>query len=92
MHRKFGEYWPKPHFVNIQLGAGKGDCANAVVTNSSSSSYVPIVAFAPFAIDVSVGGDGKYITGHFVTGYKISTTVSGTGPNYGADGVPKLAI
>ncbi len=63
-----------------------------VVTNSSSSSYVPIVAFAPFAIDASVGGSGKYIMGHFVTGYRISATVSGAGPNYGAYGAPKLAF
>ncbi|WP_175951737.1 TadG family pilus assembly protein [Burkholderia sp. BCC0405] len=63
-----------------------------VVTNSSSSSYVPIVAFAPFAIDASVGGSGKYIMGHFVTGYRIPATVSGAGPNYGAYGAPKLAF
>ncbi len=63
-----------------------------VVTNSSSSSYVPIVAFAPFAIDASVGGSGKYIMGHFVSGYKVSVPVSGAGPNYGVYGPPKLAL
>lgn len=63
-----------------------------VVTNSASSSHVPIVAFAPFAIDASVGGSGKYIMGHFVTGYKITATASGAGPNYGAYGTPKLAL
>lgn len=63
-----------------------------VVTNSASSSYVPIVAFARFAIDASVGGSDKYGMGHFVTGYKITATASGAGPNYGAYGTPKLAL
>ncbi|WP_415868737.1 TadG family pilus assembly protein [Burkholderia ubonensis] len=63
-----------------------------VVTQSSTQTYVAIVAFAAFAIDASVGGSGKYIMGHFVAGYKVSAAVSGAGPNYGVYGAPKLAL
>ncbi|UEP31868.1 MULTISPECIES: pilus assembly protein TadG-related protein [unclassified Burkholderia] len=63
-----------------------------VVTQSSSKSYVSIVAFAAFAIDASVGGSDKYIMGHFVTGYKVRATVSGVGPYYGVYSSPKLAL
>ena len=62
-----------------------------VVTQSSTKSYVSIVAFAAFAIDASVGGSGKYIMGHFVTGNKVPATVSGVGPYYGVYSSPKLA-
>ncbi|OXI26842.1 pilus assembly protein TadG-related protein [Burkholderia sp. AU16482] len=63
-----------------------------VVAQSATKSYVPIVAFAAFQIDASVGGSGKYVLGHFVAGYKSSAAVSGSGPNYGVYGSPKLAL
>ncbi|WP_083902398.1 pilus assembly protein TadG-related protein [Pandoraea sp. B-6] len=62
-----------------------------VATQIDSKTYVPIVAFAAFYIDASVGGSGKYIQGHFVGGYKIPTSSSGVGPNYGAYVAPRLA-
>nr|WP_244099842.1 TadG family pilus assembly protein [Burkholderia ambifaria] len=63
-----------------------------VVTQSAIKSYVPIVGFAAFHIDASVGGSGKYILGHFVAGYRSTAAASGTGPNYGVYGSPKLAL
>ncbi|AKM01870.1 pilus assembly protein TadE [Burkholderia pyrrocinia] len=63
-----------------------------VVAQSATKSYVPIVAFAAFQIDASVGGSGKYILGHFVAGYRSKAAVSGSGPNYGVYGSPTLAL
>lgn len=63
-----------------------------VVTQTATQTYVAIVAFAPFYIDASVGGSGKYIQGHFVSGYTIPVTTSGVGPNYGAYAAPQLAM
>jgi Flp pilus assembly protein TadG len=63
-----------------------------VVTQTLTSTYTAIVAFAPFYIDASVGGSGKYIQGHFVSGYTIPVTTSGVGPNYGAYAAPQLAM
>lgn len=62
-----------------------------VASQIDSSMYVPIVAFAAFYIDASVGGNNKYIQGHFVGGYKITTSATGVGPNYGAYVPPRLA-
>lgn len=62
-----------------------------VATQINSKTYVPIVAFAAFHIDASVGGSGKYIQGHFVGGYRIPSSASGVGPNYGAYVTPRLA-
>ena len=56
-----------------------------------SKTYVPIVAFAAFRIDASVGGSGKYLQGHFVGGFRIPAASSGIGPNYGAYVAPRLA-
>ncbi len=63
-----------------------------VATQIISKTYVPIVAFAAFFIDQSVGGSGKYIQGHFVGGYKIPVQGGGAGPNYGAYLAPRLAL
>jgi putative Tad-like protein involved in Flp pilus assembly len=54
-------------------------------------SYVPIIAFAAFHIDASVGDNGKYIQGHFVGGYTLTTGAAGVGPTYGAYMAPRLA-
>jgi Flp pilus assembly protein TadG len=62
-----------------------------VAAQIDSKTYVPIVAFAAFYIDASVGGSDKYIQGHFVGGYKIPTSSTGVGPNYGAYVAPRLA-
>ena len=62
-----------------------------VATNIASKSYTPIVAFAAFHIDSSVGGSGKYISGHFVAGYKIPTPASGIGSGYGSYVAPRIA-
>jgi len=62
-----------------------------VAANISSKSYTPIVAFAAFYIDDSVGGSGKYIKGHFVGGYKIPTQGSGIGTGYGSYVAPRIA-
>ncbi|WP_429579627.1 pilus assembly protein TadG-related protein [Paraburkholderia youngii] len=62
-----------------------------VATQIDIKTYVPIVAFAAFYVDKSVGGSSKYIQGHFVAGYKIPTSASGVGPNYGAYIEPRLA-
>ncbi|NTZ09341.1 TadG family pilus assembly protein [Burkholderia metallica] len=63
-----------------------------VVTQTSSSTNVPIVAFAAFHIDVSLGGSYKYIQGHFVAGVKITGVATGVGPYYGVYMPPRLAL
>ncbi|SAK97168.1 hypothetical protein AWB75_07088 [Caballeronia catudaia] len=63
----------------------------AVATQVATKSYAPIVAFAAFHIDGSVGGSGKYILGHFVGGFPVSVQGGGVGPNYGAYLAPRLA-
>ncbi|WP_175941707.1 TadG family pilus assembly protein [Burkholderia pyrrocinia] len=63
-----------------------------VVTQTSTSTYVPIVAFAAFHIDVSLGGTYKYIQGHFVAGVKMTGVASGVGPYYGVYVPPRLAL
>lgn len=60
--------------------------------SSASASKQPIVAFAAFHIDKAVGGSGKYIQGHFLAGYEITTGGDGqVGPYYGAYVPPRLA-
>lgn len=63
-----------------------------VVQQLDSKTFVPIVAFAAFHIDASVGGSGKYLQGHFVGGVRIPVGASGIGPNYGAQVAPRLAF
>ncbi|RQR95050.1 MULTISPECIES: TadG family pilus assembly protein [unclassified Burkholderia] len=63
-----------------------------VVTQTASSTYVPIVAFAAFRIDVSLGGTYKYIQGHFVGGVKLTGVATGVGPYYGVYVPPRLAL
>ncbi|MBN3837549.1 TadG family pilus assembly protein [Burkholderia sp. Ac-20344] len=63
-----------------------------VVTQTSSSTRVPIVAFAAFRIDVSLGGTYKYIQGHFVAGVKMTGVATGVGPYYGVYVPPRLAL
>ncbi|WP_321782862.1 TadG family pilus assembly protein [Burkholderia pyrrocinia] len=63
-----------------------------VVTQTSSSTTVPIVAFAAFHIDVSLGGTYKYIQGHFVAGVKMTGVATGVGPYYGVYVPPRLAL
>ncbi|CAG9244266.1 Von Willebrand factor type A domain protein, associated with Flp pilus assembly [Burkholderia diffusa] len=63
-----------------------------VVTQTASSTYVPIVAFAAFHIDVSLGGTYKYIQGHFVAGVKMTGVATGVGPYYGVYVPPRLAL
>ncbi|MGZ2748141.1 TadG family pilus assembly protein [Burkholderia stagnalis] len=63
-----------------------------VVTQTASSTYVPIVAFAAFHIDVSLGGSYKYIQGHFVAGVKMTGVATGVGPYYGVYVPPRLAM
>ncbi|MEN8517763.1 TadG family pilus assembly protein [Burkholderia sp. RS02] len=63
-----------------------------VVTQTSTSTYVPIVAFAAFHIDVSLGGSYKYIQGHFVAGVKMTGVATGVGPYYGVYVPPRLAL
>jgi Flp pilus assembly protein TadG len=55
----------------------------------SSKGWTTIVGFAAFHIDASVGGSGKYIQGHFLTG-KILPYSSQGGPGYGAVSPPVL--
>jgi hypothetical protein len=62
-----------------------------VGTQIDSKTFVPIVAFAAFHIDASVGGSDKYIQGHFVGGYTLTTAAGGVGPTYGAYMAPRLA-
>jgi hypothetical protein len=64
-----------------------------VVSDVSTNSAVPIIAFAPFQIDASVGGSGKYIQGHFITDYLATNVGPGSGgaPYYGAYIPPVLA-
>jgi hypothetical protein len=61
------------------------------IVSNVGTGYEPIVAFAAFYIDAAVGGSGKYIQGHFVTGYTIPQS-SGVGPYYGAYVPPRLAF
>lgn len=72
-----------------------------VVANVTTNSAVPIIAFAPFQIDASIGGgkgqgglcsSGKCIQGHFITNY-VPTNVgpgSTSVPYYGAYVPPVL--
>ena len=62
-----------------------------VSSSITSKSYTPIVAFAAFHIDSSVGKSGKYISGHFVAGYKMPTQGSGIGTGYGSYVAPRIA-
>lgn len=61
------------------------------VVEQATSSSQPIIAFAAFHIDNGQGGSGKYISGHFIAGYKIPTSVGQVGPYYGAYVPPRLA-
>ncbi|MDB5988909.1 MAG: pilus assembly protein TadE [Herbaspirillum sp.] len=61
------------------------------IVSNVTTGFAPIVAFAAFYIDASVGGSGKYIQGHFLTGYTIPQS-SGVGPYYGAYVPPRLAF
>jgi len=61
-----------------------------IVSSVATGTFEPIVAFAAFYVDDSVGGSGKYIEGHFLTGYEIPQS-SGVGPYYGAYVPPRLA-
>lgn len=63
-----------------------------VVTQTSTKSYVPIVAFAAFHIDASLGGTAKYVQGHFVGGVKLTGVATGVGPYYGVYAPPRLAF
>ncbi|RQR66649.1 pilus assembly protein TadE [Burkholderia sp. Bp9126] len=63
-----------------------------VVTQTASTTYVPIVAFAAFHIDVSLGGTYKYVQGHFVAGVKLTGVATGVGPYYGVYVPPRLAM
>lgn len=62
-----------------------------VGTNISTSGSTPIVAFAAFHIDSSTGASSKYMSGHFVAGYKIPTQASGIGTGYGSYVAPRIA-
>lgn len=63
-----------------------------VAMQVSSRTYVPIVAFAAFYIEQSLGDSDKYIQGHLVGGYTIPVQSSGVGPNYGAYAHPQLGL
>ncbi|RQS74435.1 pilus assembly protein TadE [Burkholderia sp. Bp8963] len=63
-----------------------------VVTQTATSTYVPVVAFAAFYIDASTGGSVKTIQGHFVAGVKLNGVASGVGPYYGVYAPPRLAL
>lgn len=84
-------------YANVQTkvtanGNTKGlDVILPVVNDATAHSGQPIVAFAAFHIDKADGGSGKYIQGHFLAGYKITTAGGGIGPYYGAYVPPRLA-
>lgn len=63
-----------------------------VVVDVNTNSAVPIVAFAAFRIDASVGGSGKYIQGHFTSDILATNVGPGPGgvPYYGAYVPPVL--
>lgn len=63
-----------------------------VAAQIDAHSYVPIVAFAAFHVDGSYGGSGKYIEGHFVSGYRLPVQAWGVGPQYGVYVAPRLAL
>lgn len=69
------------------------DVLVAVVGNVDTHSFQPIVAFAPFHITNSVGGNDKYVEGYFIDDYKGSLTDigDGSGVDYGAYTPPILA-
>jgi len=57
-----------------------------------TSGNAAIVGFAAFHIDSAVGGSGKYIQGHFIAAYEITTGgAAQAGPYYGAYVPPRLA-
>ena len=62
------------------------------VVDQATTSTHQIIAFAAFHIDQGVGGNGKYIVGHFLGGFKVSSVGTGeVGPYYGAYVPPRLA-
>jgi Putative Tad-like Flp pilus-assembly len=61
------------------------------VVTQVTSGTAAIVGFAAFHIDSSTGANSKYIQGHFITGYKITTGSAQAGPYYGAYTPPRLA-
>ncbi|WP_063963587.1 TadG family pilus assembly protein [Caballeronia hypogeia] len=62
------------------------------VVYDATSSPQNILAFTAFHIDTALGGSSKYIKGHFVGGYPITTAGNEqVGPYYGAYLPPRLA-
>jgi Flp pilus assembly protein TadG len=51
--------------------------------------YTPVLGYVPFYIEAGVGGSGKYIQGHFVSGFESINSLPG-GPNEGALTPPRL--
>lgn len=62
------------------------DVLLAVVQSPGTNTQLPIIAFAPFHIDASVGGSNKYIQGHFIPNYIFpgGGAGGGGGISYGA--------
>lgn len=69
------------------------DVLVAVIGNVDTHSFQPIVAFAPFHIINSVGGNAKYVEGYFIDDYQGSLTEigDGGGTDYGVYTPPILA-
>lgn len=61
-----------------------------VVIDISTHAKNVVVGFGAFHIDASVGGSGKYIQGHFISGQILPISNTG-GPSYGAVSPPTLA-
>ncbi len=63
-----------------------------VETDFDTHAWTPVLGFVPFYIEAAVGGDDKYIQGHFVKNYTktVGDKPSGDAPFYGAATPPKL--
>ncbi|MBW6493609.1 MAG: pilus assembly protein TadE [Burkholderiaceae bacterium] len=65
-------------------------CVPVVVdVDTTTHTRTPILAFATFHIDESVGGSDKYIKGHFVP--NVTCGGFSVGPSYGTYALPRLA-
>jgi Flp pilus assembly protein TadG len=90
-----GNIWIQPGtkdtlFANANAYAGRTVLLPVVDHNNiDTHSYVPVLGYVPFYIEAGVGGSGKYIKGHLVSGFESINSLPG-GPNDGALTPPRL--
>ena len=84
--------WIEPGTKNTMFNEvpRKDVCLPVVISDDLSvKGEAPVSAFAAFRITDSVGGNSKYIQGHFLE--SVTCGGFGTGPSYGAYAPPRLS-